>query len=120
MQISKVHIMIGIALGALALLGYCADAIHYYEPSGSADTEYAEIRSHAAAEHASIRSWSELESIKHQTEVLELKIQRILDRAAAQGRALTVEEAHEITSLREEIRLHNDRRNMILAGQKEE
>ena len=111
--------MVTVILGVLALLGYATNALHYYEPSGSADTEYADIRSAAAAEHASIRSWSELESIKHQVEVLELKIARIIDRAHQQERALTVEETHEITSLREEIRLHNDRRNMILAGQQQ-
>lgn len=111
--------MMGIALAALAFLGYLTDAVNYYEPSSEAAAEHTSIRSEAASETASVRSWSELESIKHQVEVLHLKIARITDRAVLQERGLTVEEQQEIESLREEIRLHNDRRNAILAGRNE-
>ena len=104
---AKVQAMIGLATAAVVLLGYFGDAANYYETS-----------SNAAAERSSIMSWSELESIKHKIEVLKLKIQRITDRAVSQSRGLTLDEAEEIAFMREEIRLHNDRRNAILAGSK--
>ena len=118
MKVTGVQVMIGVTLGVLALLGYCVDAANYYQPSSSAATEHASIRSVVDVELASVRSWSELDSIKHQVEVLELKIQRIIDLATLQERGLTIEEEQNITSLREEIRLHNDRKNALLAGQK--
>ena len=108
--------MIGIAVGVLAVFGYLSDAVNYYQPSSSAASEHTSIRSIVDEEIASVRSWSELDSITHAVEVLELKIGRIIDRASLQDRALTLEEREEIASLREEIRLHNDRRNTILAG----
>ena len=107
MKITKIQAIIGLTLASLALAGYAFDAVNYYEPS-----------THAAEQHASIMSWSELDSIKHQVEVLELKINRITDRAEAARRPLNDGEKQEILSLREEIRIHNDRKNIILKGEK--
>jgi len=101
----KVNLMIATVVGLLALAGYYSDAAHFYQP-----------RTIATSEHAEMQSWNELESITHKIDVLKLKIARITDRAAQQQRPLSAGEVQEITSLRDEIRLHHNRRNSILSG----
>ena len=109
--------MIGVSIGVLALVGYMTDAANYYEPKANASLEHSNIRAYIDAEIASTRGWSELESINHQIEVLQLQIQRVIDRAAIMNRGLTDEERQQIESLRDEIRFHNDRKNQILVRQ---
>jgi len=107
MKLTRLQAILGGILAAIAVAGYAFDAGGYYQPQAEADQQ-----------HAAMASWNELDSIEHRLEVLQLKIQRIIDMAAIERRPLTEGEDHEIASLREEIRLHNDRRNSILAGAK--
>jgi len=107
--------MISVAISAVVLLGYVTDAVNYYQPRTVAGQEHTKMLAEAKYERAKVLSWSELEMIQHKIEVLELKIQRIVDRAEAQSRPLTLQEEQEIASYRAEIQLHHNRRNAILA-----
>lgn len=118
MQISKVQAVGALVVMAVGLLGYMTDAANYYQPRANADLVHSDIRAYVESEIAATKSWSELESINHQIQVLELQIQRIVDRAAIVNRGLTDEERQQIASLRDEIRFHNDRKNQILARQR--
>lgn len=118
MTAGKVTGMITLALGTIALLGYAFDVMNYYQPATEAAAEHGSIRSYVDKENAGVRAWSELDSIKSQIEIAELKITRITDRADAERRPLTAGEAQEVASLRAEVNALNSRRNAILARQK--
>jgi len=102
-NLTKISTILGVILAAIAVAGYAFDAGGYYQPSAE-----------AAEQHASMASWNEMDSIDHKIEVLKLKIQRITDMATVERRPLTPAEEQEIASFRQEITLHQNRRNDIL------
>lgn len=111
MNWKKITAITSSIIGLVVVGGYLSDAHNYYITREEADQEHL-ILAQAQREQ---KSWSELESIKHQISILHIQISRIVDRAESENRALTPSEENEITSLREELRYHNDRRNTILA-----